>query len=249
MMKFRRRLTLCGTAILLTLVSGAQAQSAPERDRWGEKFNSPGATLSYKEIGRSSFQGKTVVAYNLFASGLPAEQHFVLWMLGLGGDPQPRTDAYLNGEGKVVNVLADPANHVAEDPINVKLLASKGEPFNFALISDDGKLQAFTQIIPFPLEKQSGPCHLAAVETGPYYLGIFIGVTGLQANEELEIDQSSENEGASTKAKADDQGKYNAGMFPLVKGKRQGTARFLVKAKSCSIGIEFPWGEGSQQYQ
>jgi len=159
------------------------------------------------------------------------------------------TDAYLNDERKVVNVLADPAHHVAGEPINVKAFGGKGEPIQFALISDDDRLRAFAQVIPFPLEVSSGPCHLAAIETGPYYYGMFIGLTGFQPNEDLAIEQQSGDEGGHTNAKANEQGGYNAALLPFVKGQRSGKARFYVTAKSCKIGIEFPWGVGSYQYQ
>src|SRR6476646_3664149 len=51
-------------------------QTVPARDQWGEKFNSTGATLTYKEVGRTRTQGRTVITYNLFASGLPKDQHY-----------------------------------------------------------------------------------------------------------------------------------------------------------------------------
>jgi len=227
----------------------SSAQTVPSRDQWGEKFNSPGAKLSYNEIGRATIQGRTVITYNLFASGLPKGQHFVLCILNVGSDPRGVADAYLNDDGKVVNVLADAAHHVAEDPINAKVFGGKGESVQFALISDDDQSRAFTQIVPFPLEETSGTCHLSLVETGPYYFGVLIRLTGLQPDEELSIEQRSENEGGQSKAKADAQGTYNAALLPFVKGKRSGKARFVVSGKSCKIGIEFPWGEGSYQYQ
>ena len=225
------------------------AQSLPSRDQWGEKFNSPGAKLSYKEIGRTKIQGRTVITYNLFASGLPKDQHYVLCILNVGSDPQAVADAYLSSDGKVVSVLADPTRHVAEDPINAKVFGGKGEPIQFALISDDEHLRAFAQIIPFPMDEAAGPCHLSVIETGPYYFGVLIRLTGLQPDEEFTIEQRSENEGGQSKAKADAQGMYNAAIFPFVQGKRSGKARFTVSGKSCKIGIEFPWGEGSYQYQ
>jgi hypothetical protein len=224
-------------------------QTVPARDQWGEKFNSTGATLTYKEVGRTRTQGRTVITYNLFASGLPKDQHYVLCVLNVGGAPQAVADAYLNGDGKVVNVLADAEHHVAEDPINAKVFGGKGEPVQLALISDDDSLRAFTQIIPFPIEETAGPCHLSLVETGPYYFGVLIRVAGLQPGEELSIEQHSENEGGTSTGKADATGAYNAGIFPFVKGKRSGKARFAVAGKSCKIGIAFPWGEGSYQYQ
>jgi hypothetical protein len=225
------------------------AQTVPERDQWGEESNSPGAKLTYKEIGRTRIQDRTVITYNLFASGLPTNTHYVLCAPNVGSDPRAVTDAYLNEEGKVVNVLADPAHHIDEDPINVVAFGGKGEPIEFALISDDDHSRAFAEIVPFPIEESSGPCRLTAIETGPYYVGMFIKVAGLQPNEDLLLDTTSENEGAPTKAKANDQGTYNVLLFPFVKGKSSGKARFYVTAKGCKIGIEFPWGEGSYKYQ
>ena len=229
--------------------SSCFAQCIPSRDQWGDKFNSPGAKLTYQEIGQTTIQGRTVVTYNLFASGLPKGQHYVLCSLNVGSDPRAVADAYLNGDGKVVNVLGDPDHHVAEDPINVKVFGGKGEPIQVALVSDDAHLRAFAQIVPFPIEQTAGPCHLSVVETAPYYFGVLIRVTGFQPEEELTIETRSGKEGAQSKAKADTQGSYNAGLLPFVKGKRSGKASFVVKGQSCKIGIEFPWGDGSYQYQ
>ena len=241
--------------VCLVLLAGSvsllecSAQAIPGRDEWGEKYNSPGAKLTYKEIGRTRIQDRTVITYNLFTSGLPKDGHYVLCVLNVGSNPRATTDAYLNEEGKVVNILADPSHHTPEDPINLKVFGGNGEPIQFALISADDHSRAFGQIVPFPIEETSGPCHLTAIETGPYYVGMLVKVTGLQPNEDLWIDTDSGNEGAQAKAKADDQGTYNVALFPFVKGKRSGKARFYVAAKACKIGIEFPWGEGSFRYQ
>jgi hypothetical protein len=243
------------TIVWLIMLAGSMlppecsAQAIPGRDRWGEKYNSPGAKITYKEIARTRIQDGTLITYNLFASGLPKDGHYVMCVLNVGSDPRAATDAYLNGEGKVVNILADPSHHTAEDPIDLKVLGGKGEPIQVALISDDGNSRAFAEIVPFPIEETSGPCHLTAIETGPYYVGMSVKITGLQPNEGLLVDTNSENERAQTKAKADDQGSYNVALFPFVKGKRSGKARLYVTAKSCKIGVEFPWGEGSFRYQ
>jgi len=225
------------------------AQTVPSSDQWGARFNSPGAKLSYKEIERATIGSRTVITYNLFAAGLPKDKHYVMCLLNVGSEPRAVADAYLNGDGKVVNVLADPAHHISEDPINAKVFGGRGEPIQFALISDDNQSRAFTQIVPFPLEKTSGPCHLAFIETGPYYYGVLIRLTGFQPHEELNIEQRSEDEGGQSKAQADAQGAYNAAILPAVNGKRSGKARFSASGKSCKIGIDFPWGEGSYQYQ
>ena len=246
-----RASTFAVLALILTVLAHIPLAAAqlPRKEDWGERFNSPGTKLTYKEIDRTKMQGRTVITYSLFATGLPKDQHYVLCLLNVGSEPRGVTDAYLNEDGKVVNVLADPAHGVKEDPINAKVFGGKGEPIQFALVSDDGNLRAFAEIIPFPVEETIGPCHLSLIETGPYYSGVLIRVTGLQARESLDIELSSENEGGKSKAAADGDGTYNAALLPTVKGKKAGEARYLVTAKSCQIGIRFLWGEGSYQYQ
>jgi hypothetical protein len=166
-----RTSTFIVLALILTILipSSSAAAQVPRREEWGEKFNSAGAKLTYKEIDRTKMQGRTVITYSLFATGLPKDQHYVLCVLNIGSEPRGVTDAYLNEDGKVVNVLADPARGVKEDPINAKAFGGKGEPIQFALVSDDRNLRAFAEIIPFPVEDTVGPCHLSLIETGPYY--------------------------------------------------------------------------------
>ena len=136
---------------------------------WGEKFNSKGATLVVKEGGRSRVNGQTVITYNLFASGLPRNAEYTLWTRLAGRNPQAVADAFINKDGLVVNVLADPAHNVAEDPINLKVVAGLGESKQFAVISNDGQYQAFGQVVPFPIEKTAGPCNISATMLGPSY--------------------------------------------------------------------------------
>jgi hypothetical protein len=236
-----------GAAGILMSVAVWSAQTTPAKDQWGS--NSPGAKLEFKELDRVFVSDRTIVTYNLFASGLPQGEHGVLLMLRVGGQPLPVADAYTNSEGKIVSVLADPKRHVNEDPINIKVFGGKGEPFKFGYVLDDDRLRAFGQVIPFPMEAISGPCRLTAIQLGPYYSSVLIGVTGLQPHEELAIENHSGSEGGQTSAMSGEQGNYSAALFPFVKGKDSGKARFDLMSKSCKIGIEFPWGNGSYKYQ
>lgn len=239
----------CCFLALCLLTLNAFTQQAPNLQEWGEKFNTAGAALTFKETARTRVNGRTVVTYNLFASGLPQDGKYILWMSNLGSNPRAAADAFLSKDGEVVNTLADPVRHVAQDPINLKLFGGRGESFMFALISDDGQLRAFTQIVPFPIEVNNGPCRLRAIETGPYYSGVFISISGLQPNEELLIRSESGNDNGQSKAKATNEGTYYSILLPFVKGNRSGKARFNVTSKSCKVGIDFPWGEGSYQPQ
>lgn len=221
----------------------------PASDHWGERFNSAGATLTFKEMGRQQMADRTVVRYNLYASGLPKGQHYVLCKMGIDYKPQGVSDAYLNDQGKVVNVLADRSRHIDEDPIDLVLFGAKGEPFQFAIVSDDGQLRAFIEIVPFPIEKNSGSCRLSVIEAAPHYEAVRVTVTGLQPSENIVVEMHSEDEGGPQNVAADAQGRYRAVVGTFVKGKTSGKTSIAISAQSCKLAVEFPWGEGSQHYQ
>ncbi len=216
---------------------------------WGEKFNSSGATLVLKEAGRNRASGQTIITYNLFVSGLPKDEEYSLWIRLVGSNPQAVADAFINKDGLVVSVLSDPAHNVAEDPINLKVLAGRGEPKQFALIANDGRYRVFGQVVPFPIEKRTGACSISATMMGQNYSVVSVVVSGLQSNEEIQIAQRSGSEGAQTKATAAEDGTYRALVVPLVKGQSSGKLKFTVIAKACSVDVEVPWGQGSYVIQ
>ena len=240
--------TLAVLLVCYALRTACLAQTEGQMD-WGEKFNSNGATLVVKERGRSRVNGQTVITYNLFASGLPKDVEYTLWTKLVGSKPEAVADAFINKDGLVVNMLSDPVHSVAEDPINLKVVAGRGEPKQFAVIANDGQYRVFGQIVPFPIENADGQCNISATMMGPNYSGIFIVVTGLQPKEEFQTIQQSGREGASTKATAAEDGSYRVLIFPFVKGQSSGKLRLKVSAKACAVGLEVPWGQGSYAIQ
>ena len=229
--------------------ASSAAQAVPPSDQWGDQHNSSGAQLTYKETGRKNLQGRTLVTYNLIASGLPANKEYTLSTSVIGASPAKISEIRLNGEGKAMNKPADPGHDVDEEPVVVSIMGSRGEPFQFAIVSADGQLRAFTRIIPFPLETSEDPCHLSVAELIPNYAGILIEVSGLQPNEALKLDYGSDKKMRKTKDKADDKGTFRAAVSTGIKGQVSGTFEFELVAQSCRIGVELPWGEGSDKFQ
>jgi len=86
---------------MVFFVTKGCAAQVPPRDQWNEQNNSPGATPKYKETGRSLLNGKTVVTYNLSASGLPKDGQYVLSTAILGVTPVKMWDVRLTEEGRV----------------------------------------------------------------------------------------------------------------------------------------------------
>lgn len=131
---------ICSLFLVAGFTSVLWAQVKQFTDDWLKAANSPGSVLTLKETGRNTTNGRTVVSYRLFASGLPKGQHFTLWTWRLGSDPESVADAFVNPEGLIVNRLGD-ATH-KEDPIDVRAVAGRGEKKQFAITSDDWRLQS-----------------------------------------------------------------------------------------------------------
>ncbi len=85
---------------LSALSLNCTAQAVSGSQEWGEKFNTANSKLVLRETGRSLSNGRTVVTYNLFASGLPPDAQYTLWTRLVGSEPQAAADALLNDEGK-----------------------------------------------------------------------------------------------------------------------------------------------------
>jgi hypothetical protein len=236
-------LVVCG---LLAVACLGQTRGEIE---WGEEFNSNGATAVLREAGRSRASGQTVVTYNLLVSGLPKDVQYTIWMRLVGGNPQAVADAFINKDGLVVSTRPESAHNVAEDPVNLKVVAGSGEPKQFAVIANDGHYRVFGYVVPFPIEKIGGRCSISATMAGPNYSGVSIVVTGLQSKEEFQIGQRSGSEAARIKATAAEDGTYRTLVFPFVKGQSSGKLKFDVTAKACAVDVEVPWGQGSYVIQ
>ena len=235
--------------LVCCVLSVACLGQTSEKLEWGEKYNSDGASLLLKETGRNRANGQTVITYNLYVAGLPKDVEYALWTRLVGSNPQAVADAFINKDGLVVSVLSDPAHNVAEDPINLKVVAGRGEPKLFAVISNDGRYRVFGQVVPFPIENTEGPCRISATMTGPNYIGVLVVVTGLQSKEKFRIDQQWGSEPSRQKATAAEDGTYRTLVLPFVKGQSSGKLKFSANAKACAVNVEVPWGQGSYAIQ
>jgi hypothetical protein len=243
---FRICITLAFATIFSSALSGQGKQFT---DDWMKGANSPGSALTLKETGRDVVEGSTVVSYRMFASGLPKGQPFTLWMWTLGSEPQAVADAFINPDGLVVNRLGDVTHNVSEDPINIRMVAGRGERKRVALTSDDWALQAFAGAIPFPIEKSASGCTLSVEMTAPDYAGVVLNGSGFQPGESLTIESASGAESGKQQTAATPAGTYTAVIFPRVKGQKSGKASLTITSPRCSVAVQFPWGDGSYRIQ
>jgi hypothetical protein len=243
-------LRLCFTLFVTTIFSSAlSGQDKQFTDNWTKGKNSPGSTLTLTETGRDVVEGSTVVSYRMFASGLPKGQPLTLWMWTLGSEPQAVADAFINPDGLVVNRLGDVTHNISEDPIDVRVVAGRGERKRVALTSDDWTLQAFAGAIPFPIENTANGCRLSVEMAAPDYAGVVLSGSGFRAGESLMVESVSGTESGPQKTTATPAGTYTAVIFPRVKGQKSGRASVTIISPSCRVAVQFPWGDGSYKVQ
>ncbi len=246
-MKSRTGFLLLATLWLLSgLDAMAQNQSRnappdasvvmPSPKTWG--MSTPGAKLALREKSRAEVQGTPVIIYELWTTGLPKDLDYTMWIWDVGTDPRSAANVLLNDEGKAVFRRANSALHVTEEPLDFKVAAVRAEPKRVGLVTNDGRLRAYGEIVPFPVEASSGSCHLSIQMLDLDYSVVRLQAAGFQPNEELTIESGSAKD-SKQQAKASQDGTYAATLnLPDIKTPAAG--KVSVQAKSCTVKVEFP---------
>lgn len=232
--------------------SAARARSQDPQfiDDWTKMAGTPGAAVTFKELGRNRADGHSMVTYNIFVTGLPKDKQYTLWVWQLGhAEPEAVTDALIGGDGKIVSRLADSAHKVTEDPINIRAFVGRGEAKRFALTSADWKDQVFGDVVPFPLDTASAGCQLSVTTFSPDYSTVVVRGSGFQPNEPLTMQSTSAGENGTSSVAASASGTTNTVLLPVAKGKSSGVCSFSITGAKCHVAIQFPWGAGSYKLQ
>lgn len=212
----------------------------------GKSMNSPGVELSLKEISRSRSADRTLVKYELYATGLPKNLTYTLDRVQISGEVLKFLDGVtLDGDGRAIcagrtgTCLGSGPN----SPIDLVFFAGKSEPKRLSLVSDDeAHLKDFVAVIPFPNATTDKGCKLESVIGTPRGELTYIQGSGFEPNEELIMDSQSYGEKNHGVSKAETDGSYFAATLPNVLGKSSGTTVYEVKGKNCDPKLTFSWG-------
>jgi hypothetical protein len=204
--------------------------------------------LVFKERGRKKTDQGTVITYNVSAPGLPTDQHYTLltWPLNRGVEPI-RGGITLTADGRLTCTGKTPEDCKADaDPIiSLDVLAARGEPKRFVLISDDKKAKSLGTIVAFPILGKDAGCSLEVLLGTPDGQVAMVRGSGFTPNTSVQISSDSAGEVMTGTWKIDDRGNLTSTVFPHVRGKTSGETTILVKAPGCSPKISFSWGKDS----
>jgi hypothetical protein len=135
---------------------------------WSQAQNTPGVMITTRELRRETVEGKTLVLYEVRISGDPDNTTYSLidWPIDTP-DPakaQTRLRGITRNQNGVLICAGRPGTcgtpENPNDPIELAVVAAKGEPKRFALVSDDEEISAFFQLVPFPNRATEGNCRL-----------------------------------------------------------------------------------------
>lgn len=229
----------------------AQAQQGASRlaniqRNWGPKMNSPGASIILKETSRKSTGRQTVVFYRIMTLGMPKDELYQLVLTSF--DLQPKLIQWgisLNESGQAVcsgrsGACGDPAK--PDDPIDLGLVAAKGEPKRFSLVSADGQVKAFAYVVPFPIVGTDRGCSIEEVLLLQNAEAVLIQGSGFAANSAVDMKAKSETEQQEATLRADSSGGVFTVLLPCVKGKTDGTGKVTFASQTCSPTLTYHWG-------
>jgi hypothetical protein len=207
--------------------------------------NSPGVALSLKEISRSRATDRTLVTYELYATGLPQDHMFTIFEVKISGQANKFLAGVTLGSGGraiCAGRKGTCSGSTPNSPIDLVFFAGKAEPKRLALVSEDGQFKGSVAIVPFPNTTTDKGCHLESVIGTPKGELTYIQGNGFEPNEELTTDGESYGEKNHFVVKAEADGSYFATIMPSVLGKASGITTFEVKGKNCDPKLTFSWG-------
>ncbi len=247
-MRMFRHFTL---AVLIGwLLSLPLAAQQFDEKKWGT--NSPGVELGIHEGPREHDSSGTVLFYNLIGRGFAPDKTYDLWFWNIGKKPQKAIAGVSFDKRGVLVCSGKPGfctGKGTDDPVNIKTNAVRGEPKRFAVVSRDGRIAAFTEAVPFPIEASDKNCKLSVVRQDPQATVVAVRASGFTPYEMLSVTGNLGGDNAVHSPTAAPDGTWQAIVGTKVFGQDSGVATIKVAGQGCAVAVSFKWGAGSEKAQ
>ncbi|MGH9730147.1 MAG: hypothetical protein ACRD4A_00500, partial [Candidatus Acidiferrales bacterium] len=232
---------------------GASRLADIQRNWGSKKMNSPGASITLKETSRRGTGSQTVVFYRIIADGMPKDKLYSLVLTSF--DLQPKlilAGITIDERGQAVcsglpGACGD--REKPNDPVDLGLVAAKGEPKRFTLVSEDGTVKAFNYAILFPVQGADGGCSIEEILLLQHAEAVLLQGFGFPPNSTVHMKAMSETEQHEADLKADGSGDVFTVLLPYVKGKTDGTGSVTFASQTCSPSLTYQWGLHSYREQ
>jgi hypothetical protein len=237
-------LAACATASAWAQAANPDPQALIKmHDAWGPKTSTPGASIELREFTRVG----PAIHYRLIAKGLDPGGLYtlVIWPVTRPGPGEAVKGVTLNAAGMAVcpgrpGTCGSPAK--PDDPIDLPIQPTPGEPIRVGLVSADGKAKVLTKTIPVPLKGEDKGCTADATLLTAAAELVLIDGYGFTPNADVSMESDSEGERHTGTGKADSTGHYTVALLPYKKGLASGTVDVSLKSSQCAPSVKIPWG-------
>jgi len=213
-------------------------------DAWGVRASSANMTLAIVQQSHTGVEFR----YRLQATGIPAGSvvNLVAWPVTEREPAVVLKGVTFNDTGLAVcagrpGTCGKPAK--PDDPVEIPVHPSPGEPLRLGVVSPDGAVKAFAKIVPVPLQGEDKGCRVSAALLMPEAQLLFVEGTGLAPNSELSMATDSEGERHDIAGNVDGHGRYVSALMPYKQGLMGGVVHIRLKAGGCSPTVIVPWGK------
>src|SRR5208337_4360476 len=229
------------TTILILLVSVVPAVAQQfNADNWGK--DTSGVEMTLHEEPRQRTSKGTILWYNVVGKGFPEGIVYTLWRWIPEKSPEPLIKGVSFDKRGVLVCSGKPgycSGDRPDDPINIKATAILGEMKRLAVVSEDGKIVAFADAVPFPIEASDKGCKLSVVRMSPLADVVSAHASGLKPNRTLTVTTRYSDEGSTAKSTAGPDGTWQ--QVVLTQGAKQPSGKALISVSDtvCTLSVTF----------
>ena len=130
---------------------------------------------------------------------------------------------------------------LAKETFNLYSL-HRGEPVDFALVSQDQAVRAFARIVPFPLQVRDNGCSLSMEMLAPDGRQFGVRADGFNPNEEVVAISTIDGQTKQQKLKASNEGRFVAILDATQVLRAGGSASYRAAGKRCKPELTYGWG-------
>ena len=246
MMKSMRWLVL----LLVALVAVRPLAAQLDANNWGK--GTPGVTLVAHEEPRQHTSGGTVLWYNVIGRGFPEGVVYILWRWVPGKSPESLIKGVSFDKRGVLVCSGRPGyckGGGPDDPVNIKTTAALGEMKRLAVVSEDGRIAAFADAVPFPIEASDKNCKITVIRSSPQADTVVVRATGLKSNQPSTVTTRYGTAGVTEKPISGPDGTWQELVRAQDPKQPSGKALISVFDGVCNVSVTFDYGPGSNKPQ
>lgn len=223
----------------------ASAISAHEPIQLDAHRATAGLRLELREVPPTT--DPATVRYRLQAAGLPAGTSFGVWAKHFGHPFHEVTSGFRVDESG--NAIASELDEAGR-PRRLDELTfepgqyPRGAVWEVALVSADQTLKAFAKVIPHPLTARDGPCTVSLELVSHRGKRFLVSGAGFAPGEDVSTESRFAGRVIQKRRRISPEGL----LLPEVISHEDASstdynARYTVEGRSCTVAVEYEWGE------